>query len=535
MCADWTGNSVATRQEEREILLRLLPRLPVLFMVQDLVNGLVSGAPDALSRQGRQATLVQWNWLRDDRHHFSSQGTVEETHTMRVDGRLSFCVRFAGSEPEWLTFWLLYCPVDEPRLLRTRLDRILRWREARPDQPMPTLLILATAARQAEWWHLACAQVVDRLHVDLPVGAVTWSEQQIGQSWRLPWHTLGTHVSCQLQELVQTHTSPPFPEREAVWGKPLMSQEADPVWEGMLPSGERAFALNTVAARSHLRRIPEYRLACLTLTARQWEILKLCFTHPLLSRDNLAAVLSLHPTSVSLLLVGLERAGYLACSETVADWRWQMTEAGLRLIAHLATCSISRFVRTSVDQSPLQQRGVAGLRHQIRHTAGLYGFVADLAQALRSLPDARLRWWETGARCEQVFSSQQTTYHFKPDALLCARVRGNDVRFWLEWDRGTMGVRDLERKCATYAAYLASREWARGGASPPGLVCVVPELAQEHRFLRTATALLAHTGLRLAITTAGLLTQGILAPIWQQFAFPVQTEPRPRTWLFPET
>ena len=35
------------------------------------------------------------------------------------------------------------------------------------------------------------------------------------------------------------------------------------------------------------------------------------------------------------------------------------------------------------------------------------------------------------------------------------------VRFWLEWDRGTMNVRDLAVKFTSYASYIASREWAR--------------------------------------------------------------------------
>jgi len=35
------------------------------------------------------------------------------------------------------------------------------------------------------------------------------------------------------------------------------------------------------------------------------------------------------------------------------------------------------------------------------------------------------------------------------------------MRFWLEWDCGTMNVRDLAVKFTSYASYIATREWAR--------------------------------------------------------------------------
>ena len=79
-----------------------------------------------------------------------------------------------------------------------------------------------------------------------------------------------------------------------------------------------------------------------------------------------------------------------------------------------------------------------------------------------------------------------------------------------------MGVRDLESKCATCAAYLASREWASHAMLPPVLVYVVPDVAQEQRISKTVKALLAHlSGLKLYITTTGLVAlRGVLAPIW---------------------
>ena len=90
--------------------------------------------------------------------------------------------------------------------------------------------------------------------------------------------------------------------------------------------------------------------------------------------------------------------------------------------------------------------------------------------------------------------------------------------FWLEWDRGTMNVRDLAVKFTSYAHYIASREWAREHSMLPVLICVVPEIAQERRMQRVALArLTSPPGVMVWTTTIMLLNeQGPLAPIWLQ-------------------
>jgi hypothetical protein len=552
-------------QEEREKLIRLFPRLSVWLPVQDLVNGLVGGAPVALTSAGHQAEMVRWNWLRDYTHRFVPHGRGEDVLNLRVDGVLALCLRFTSSlglpQQIWHTLLVWHCPLDDVRLLRQRLHRLLRWSESAERQPvysqMPPVLILATSPHQAELWQQATTEVMARLRMEVPLGAVAClpeGKQPIGNSWRLPWRRLATDESCHLQDLVHSSASPAFSElmesRAPAWETGHDRREAKSVGQVPLSRGKRSFDLTAFAAR----RVPEtrrglsatgdYRLACVCLVPRQWEILLLCFAHPLLSRDELSALLSMHPKSLQILLAGLQTAGYLTCTETLAGWRWHLAEAGLRLLARAACCHVHRLVRTPVDPGqPLQQRGVAGLLHQARHSAGVYTFFATLKAALATLPDAQLRWWETGALCERVFVYRENTYHFKPDALASVRIGERSVRFWLEWDRGTMGVRDLESKCATYATYLTSRDWARGGAVLPALVCVVPEIAQERRLVSVACALLAHIpALRLYTTTASLMTmRGILAPIWQQVPLQAQHTPHAppehnqRIALFAET
>ena len=90
--------------------------------------------------------------------------------------------------------------------------------------------------------------------------------------------------------------------------------------------------------------------------------------------------------------------------------------------------------------------------------------------------------------CERRYRVGEQWYNLRPDALAEYRVGQQQMRFWLEWDRGTMNVRDLAIKFTSYAHYIASREWAREHSMLPVLVCVAPDIAQERRMQRVAQA-----------------------------------------------
>jgi hypothetical protein len=90
------------------------------------------------------------------------------------------------------------------------------------------------------------------------------------------------------------------------------------------------------------------------------------------------------------------------------------------------------------------------------------------------------------------------------------------MRFWLQWDCGTMNARDLAVKFTSYAHFIASREWAKEDARVPRLCCVAPDIAQERRVQRVTQARsVSSPGLVLWTTTEVLLNEhGPLAPIW---------------------
>ncbi len=539
-------------QEGRERLVRLFPRLPLLLLVQEQMNSLVTHAGRALARSGHPASMVGWSWLRD--YGLTFRTPRDQALRFQVEGALALCLRFAEDHASaveaWYTLFVLYCPIDEVRLMRVRLDRLLRWRESAERtavySQMPPILILATTERQAEWWQQATRQAASQLRVDLPLGAMTClpsGEEPVPNLWHATFRRLGTGEVCHLHELFHPWSAPAVPELLALRGEAtdhtvVGAHGAKRELHLLLPPRLRtrsyalcdasAYARQPEPAQENRRNHTlEYRQASVTLTPRQWDILHLCFAHPFLSRDDLAQLLGLSHTTTNQLLAALEHVRYLACVDTIVGNRWQVAEAGLRALARLAGCHVHRLIRFPKEEGkPLVQRGVPGLLHQIRHTAGVYAFFAQLTQALAAVPDAGVRWWETGVISERHFSFQDKTYRFRPDALASVQCGARTTRFWLEWDRGTMTLKDLRVKFTTYAMYLVSREWASSSPTLPALLCVAPDMGQEQRLIKAARQYLVSVprGFRLYTATAHLLmTQGILSPIWR----PLERAPRP--------
>jgi hypothetical protein len=529
-------------QAGRGRLLRLLPRLPLLLLVQEQINSLVTHAGPALSRSGQSASVRRWSWLRE--YPLTFRTPQQEVLRVHVEGVLALGVRDASTDAEateaWYTLLVLHCPIDDLPLMRLRLDRLLRWRES-PERTavysqMPPILILATSERQAEWWQQATRQVVARLHVDLPLGAITSLPRGNvpgAHGWQAPSRRMGTREVCQVQDLLHPWPAPAVaallaPRGEAhASGRPGEPHDLHLLLPPRLHTrsyglaGAPAHPRHLVPERTSRRdQMPDERLACIALTARQWELLHLCFAHPLLSGDDLAALLGISHTTVRQLLASLEEMRALVGVETVIGIRWQVGEAGLRLLARLAGCQVQHLVRVHPDEAegPLVQRGVPGLLHQIRHTAGIYAFVAQLSSALAAVPDAGVRWWETGVNSERHFAFQDKVYRFRPDALVCVQCGTRTMRFWLEWDRGTMMRKDFRVKWLTYAMYLSSREWASSSPLLPALLCVTPDIGQEQRLSAAARQYLTAvpSGFCLYTTTAQLLlTQGMLSTIWR--------------------
>jgi protein involved in plasmid replication-relaxation len=238
----------------------------------------------------------------------------------------------------------------------------------------------------------------------------------------------------------------------------------------------------------------------------------------------MAALIDLEVSSIVRYLGDLSRRGCVVPIGTSRDQRWRLSEQGLRFMAAMQHVHIQRIatLEESEKGTMLVQKGLnVQLRH-LEHTAGIYGFFASLAQAAMKERanghDHRLLWWETGAVCERRYRDHDRWHNLRPDALAEYQAGERRVRFWLEWDLGTMAIGDLASKMRTYAHYVASKEWFKEKSILPFLLIVTPERDQEMRFARVATSNLVNThGLvLLTATRARFDEQRPLSPIWLQ-------------------
>jgi DNA-binding MarR family transcriptional regulator len=550
---DIPAHQLAHRWQGDEMgLLRLLPRLPTLLVLQDVVNRLITHTAEAITRAGRRPQLVRWTWQRDVTHRFSYR---EQVMRLFADGAVALCIRTQQGESsrldQWYGLFILSTELDDERLMRLRLERLLCWREA-PErwssyQHMLPVLILARSPRQRDHWQRAVMATALKLRLDPLVGALAClpdtGRAQVNP-WMLTWRTLATDSSSRLQDLLKPLPREAFPpslrleddeekERHEVGSpahpSPVARSPERPARLRRLIAGDLA----NRAACARWERPEEREIVALLgvrLTPCQWSILRLLLAHPLLSAEELAAFLGLQRKSVRCALYELHRSGCLEPIPTEAGKRWRLCERGLRLMAAASHMSVRNMTTRSDDEadrktSTRAQRGEAWLLQHIQHTAGMYGFFASVAQAAKQQPERELCWWETGASCERRYQVHEQWHNLRPDALAEYRVGSQQMRFWLEWDRGTMNVRDLAVKFDAYAHYLASREWARERSALPRLLCVAPDIAQEKRIQRVAQARLTHTPGLVVWTTTGVLLQGEgpTAPIWLR-AIPPQSE-----------
>jgi predicted transcriptional regulator len=548
-------------------LLRLLPRLSLLVTLHTCINALVLHTPEALAQCGHPP-VCRWHWLWDYHTRFTYR---QQDLSCAADALLVLKVRpnygdAPGMDTRWYSLLLfLDHNLNEGNLIHERLRRVLSYRESPLRRTcyhhFPLVLVLVTNPHRREHWQRAAdeaTRMAGTVFAELKGAIACLPDEPVtshSNLWRLPWKTLAGNAPCHLQDLLV-----PLP-LEAIPPGPL-DEDLAADEETMAPrvvasippitSGNRRFTriiAGAFATRAHdvwrgastdQEEFERVGLLGLIVHRRHLELLTFCLNHPLLSAHDMAALLTLEEGTIERYLRELRTMGCLEREDTVAGSRWHLSERGLRLVAATHHVRISRLATATTPAKPgteptLVQLGLEEARGHIQHTAGIYGFFASLAQAARTRPDHRLLWWETGSICERRYRHHESWYNLRPDGAGEYQVGRQRVRFWLEWDRGTMVRRDLATKFLTYTRYVVYRSWVKEHTVLPMLLTVAPDIGQERRIRRVAEQELAHTpGLVMQSTTASLLaTQGPLAPIW----WPVATSrgpPASRTTFFPE-
>jgi hypothetical protein len=285
-------------------------------------------------------------------------------------------------------------------------------------------------------------------------------------------------------------------------------------------------------------------LLALRLDARHDAVLALLAAHPLLRGEELAAVLGISSTSADVYLRHLHRLGLVAPATSITvrgappvppGIRWLRGRYALATVGtHLLTARSGRNIKGALpaDGQGLQRgngpaaayyREVAALMRVPAHTAGVYQFVVSLYRSARVAraggQDHFVAWWETGPACARQYREVDGWHALRPDAAGEYVAGTRRLRFWLEWDRGTMRRRDLEAKFAAYDHYVRSREWRADGNTPlPHLLVVTSDYGQETRLLAALAAAFAGGPCSLAVRVTlldQLMAHGPLAAIWR--------------------
>jgi hypothetical protein len=536
-------------QADERGLLRLLPRIHQILNLQNVVNSLVAHAPSALASRGGHPASLYWHWRRDYSHQFRSH---REIIRCRADATLVLqrqpSPAFPVQDPSCMSMLLLAEGVIEAdaQLIRQRLDALLRYRESRERTPyyqhFPPLLIVVTSEHQRTLWQ-RCAQEVALVRRVRPLhGAIVVLAPlgSMASAWSLPWQNLAERGPCHLQDLLV-----PLPPEALLAGMmppaPTETRSSAPqtprLVRGRFSERAQHLALQRDGNPAHEREA--VALLSLRLSLRHLALLRQLWTFPLLATADLAALSGADEETIRRYLATLHITGCLSRIATPEGPRWLLRERGLRYVAALQQVTMQRVTERNPEQRTpgalaRVQRGVLMLRRHLRHTAGIYRFLRQLYQAAAMHEQHRALWFESGRHSERSYRRHGVWHNFRPDAAFAYQAGEQRLVAWLEWDEGSMSLRNLAAKLYEYQRVVRGREWVRYDTrTVPLLLFVVPDSGQERRVVQIVRRILTNTGLTVRSTTANrLATYGPLAPIWFQ-ALPTLPNGMPRQPLFP--
>jgi hypothetical protein len=485
-------------------------------------------------------------------------------------------------------FVLLETGLADMALIRERVRRLLCYRESPERwscyQTFPPVLVVVEHPHQVECWQRAVREASATLRVAAVHGAIAvFPAANQGRSvnpWRWQWRDLATAASCSLRHFFALREQRALPggvENHLVTAISLLQgneasgarlvcsyheqrsrkmaarhrgTQENCMLKRVLHTSPKSFnAPESVASKRSQRWTPRaIAQVSMILGQRHLALLTLLYRYPLLACNEVAAIAALQDASSARYIRELH-ALELLCTWTVKKvdsdeqvTRWYPSEQGFRLLAamhHVPVQRLGDFRRcenasqedTFSSHKTLMPKGLATLQRYPAHLAGVYSCIAALFHAADT-HGAKVAWWEAGEYCTRSYLYHGVQQNLRPDAAfeLLFPVQQQEgiiqkrVRYWLEWDNGTMGRRDLEAKFQSYAHYCQSKAWVTDGLRfLPHLLFVVPDTGQETR-IASAAMLVQDTGLHVFVTTAGhVRANGLFAAIWRR-VMPVTTD-----------
>jgi hypothetical protein len=416
---------------------------------------------------------------------------------------------------------------------RKTLTRLVALRDALliQHEHAPRLLIVTQASRLLLWAELLSRISDERtpspiaggitLLSDLSAGiyAAIWWPFDTLRDWSTTSHSPPPPTArVPLADLLGPPTSPAlaerFSQRETFAhllteraGLPLRkTRKPLPTYVGpRLDREAQALHKRSLADALILGTRAEQRAGCallsLVLSGRQKEILTWLAHHPLLTLQDLAAILVKTSGDIRVVQRHLSTLDRLALLVPFQWWKadlWQererylLSEAALRYTAlreGLPAASYLLPAKYKKNDGPLSiQSGSAGLFAQMGHTSGLYRAVSTLVKRAHG-EQARVVLWKNAREAIRWYRHPfgQDLMQVRPDAELLYLLPGADTlhSVLLEYDRATTFAREYEGKFSAYADY---QEYARAPLPP---IAVITQSEQSARLIRSVLSDLA--------------------------------------------
>lgn len=478
-------------------LLRWYARLTDWLLIQDFLQGLLRNAPAQIDVSG------EWIWGREYRYRVPALD--RRRHVARADAAFVLYDGEVARQRGMGAFILLDQTIPDWARAKRWLTGLTALRESAErwmEYPrFPPLLILATSERHMEHWQIAILTVAHRMQAPPLQGAMAL--MTAGRNpWEAPWRSLVTRHPCRLAQVLTAVAAAPLEVGMAV-GNP----------QPPTASSRRHVVRNDLARRIAQvvkpATLPEIRMVSGDLPHTLLDLLDQLALSPRIALHQLVGLLDVAETTVERNVREVVRRGlaYRLVVEHVV--MVGLTPIGVRVVA--ARHGVHPHASVLAQAARLPKRADS-------HEAGIYRFCAQFAETVRVLPQGRLVWWETAARCAHRWQDGDGKWHnLRPDAAGLMQVASHRYRWWLEWDTGTMDRGDLAEKFATYAAYLRAEQWRRFGA-PPLLLCVTPRRGQFDALRQVATQVLpeqSEVHFAAYVTLEWRLQEvGPFAPIW---------------------
>ncbi len=489
-------------------LLRLLARMPEVLRVQRFVTSLMSGAPAAYGGD----VGGHWRWVRGYRHPF--RDLRQHLRLTKVDAAITVQMsRHLTSGYASAVFVLADQAVIDWGQVRHTFATLLAWRESAERWPVyqhfPVVLALVLDERHREHFE-QCNIDAARSQGTAPLclaSAVLHKEDFDGPNtiWSVSWRDAVSQTAIGLRQIMSEMPEAALPPE--MQGRSLPASGADAPVERTRPIVVGRYAERTHAAMPHTRR--SAALVAFHVPQAVQTVLSQIVLMPDVPVADLALMLGYASSS-------LERVvRQLVADQLVTITRDKEQGSRVRLSAWGQQVVAMRYALSRTGS--VLRRAVSPPQAGEAHETGVYHFCACLIAAARTQPGHAVLWWETATRGGVRYQLFDRWYNLRPDAVGVYQMGYRSVRWWLEWDTGTMNSDDLDVKFRSYARYVASRQWhVEGITSVPLLLFVAPHYQQGERIRRVAAAVLPRDAAVAAYLTLAdrLEADGPLAAIW---------------------